>query len=476
MKSISALTITCCFWVCVFSWFGNWDFSQFIRSGENAGRLEFVMFDAEGPGAIVRFWVTTAEYDRQGILRIYLDHSDTPELEGEILSLISGGDIIDAPLSESVSKNTEYGKRGHNLYLPIPYAGHCKITYENPRMGKDETHVRERIFYNINYRTYIPGTKVSTFSRSDLATHTGEIAKVQEALLSHPDLSTYENETGDHVLLNGEGAIRGITVKLQAGDYEQALLSTVLKISFDGKQTVWVPVGNFYGIGSRLTPYKTYYTNVSADSTLTCYWVMPYKKSCEVTLEHIGEQSVNKSLTVYHSDFDWSRSTMYFGAGWADNNRIFTRRKTTKDGVENPFDVNFVTLTGKGIYVGDALNVFNTAYEWWGEGDEKVYVDGEEFPSHIGTGTEDYYGYAWGLPAEFDHPFIAQPDGTGDLQPGHVSNLRYRSLDIIPFGKSLVFDIELWHWAKTFVNFTPTTYWYMLPGGESNRGESNDLF
>lgn len=54
-------------------------------------------------------------------------------------------------------------------------------------------------------------------------------------------------------------------------------------------------------------------------------------------------------------------------------------------------------------------------------------------------------------------------------QCGHVSNVRYRGLDAIPFTESLVFDMEIWHWGSTVINYAPTTFWYMLPGGNSNR-------
>jgi hypothetical protein len=110
------------------------------------------------------------------------------------------------------------------------------------------------------------------------------------------------------------------------------------------------------------------------------------------------------------------------------------------------------------------LTLFNTANTWWGEGDEKIYVDGESFPSHIGTGTEDYYGYAWCKPEFFESAFHAQPSGDGNLVPGFTVNSRYRALDAIPFTKSIQFDMELWHWAKTTMDYAPTTIWYARPG------------
>ena len=87
------------------SWFANWDRSQFLRTDSVQGRREFVLLDADGPGAVVRFWATVADYGGQGTLRMYFDHDTVPAIEGEVLSLLSGGALAPAPLSASVSES-----------------------------------------------------------------------------------------------------------------------------------------------------------------------------------------------------------------------------------------------------------------------------------------------------------------------------------------------------------------------------------
>ncbi len=126
-------------------------------------------------------------------------------------------------------------------------------------------------------------------------------------------------------------------------------------------------------------------------------------------------------------------------------------------------DLNIALLKGRGVYAGDAVVVLNTADAWWGEGDEKIYVDGETFPSSFGTGTEDYFGYAWSRPELFAHPLIAQPAGAGNFHPGMTVNMRYRILDAIPFKESIRADIELWHWVKTVIDYGVTSYYYISP-------------
>jgi hypothetical protein len=159
---------------------------------------------------------------------------------------------------------------------------------------------------------------------------------------------------------------------------------------------------------------------------------------------------------------------MHFHAAWRQYTKIHTGTNKRQDQRSGARDVNYVSVTGQGVYVGDTLTLFNGADAWWGEGDEKIYVDGEAFPSHFGTGTEDYYGYAWCRPAAFSAPFHAQPEGGGNMASGLSVNSRYRALDAIPFARSLKLDMELWHWRDTYMDYAPTTFWYARPGASAN--------
>ena len=106
-----------------YTWFANWDRSMFIRTDTISGRREYVMMDTEGPGAIVRFWMTFAGKDSgKGILRIYFDGDTIPAIEGSAFAVLSDSLLTHEPLAASVSDSTEYEHRGHNLYLPLPYA------------------------------------------------------------------------------------------------------------------------------------------------------------------------------------------------------------------------------------------------------------------------------------------------------------------------------------------------------------------
>ena len=463
-------------------WFANHDASWFIRQEENNGRREFVMLDADGPGAIVRFWMTFGNQDAYtGTIRFYFDGNEVPEIEGPVLDVISGGMLVGEPLSSSVSPETNYYQRGHNLYLPIPYASHLKITYECPALNPEKH--SPSVYYNINYRTWEAGTEVISFTMDELQALNDQLTLIQttlsdagndatlstSSLTSYQESGTIEPENKLSMNLSGRSAIHRIHLKINAEKIEQALRSTVIEINFDGEKTVWSPVGDFFGTGYQIRPYKTWYTRVDEEGNLYCYWIMPFKSSAELSIINYGEQQVTvEAFNVATDRYKWTKNSMHFGAIWHELYEVESGGSSGVNGDDKHVDVNYVTLTGQGVYVGTGLTVFNTADAWWGEGDEKIWVDGETFPSFIGTGTEDYFGYAWCRPEKFDHFLIAQPDGSGNFHPGMSVNLRFNLLDVIPFTSSLQFDLELWHWAKTIMNYAPISYWYLKPGGSYN--------
>ncbi|RME92435.1 MAG: DUF2961 domain-containing protein, partial [Verrucomicrobia bacterium] len=465
-------------------WFANMDRSHFVRIEERNGRKEYVMMDEAGPGAVVRIWATWhgpgGKNFSNGTLRFYFDGSDTPAIEGPISEVLDGGGLITGPLAEGVSPKTPYGQRGHNLYLPIPYAKHCKITYSTDVLVDRGAYKGEALYYQINYRTYPEGTAVKTFDRQQLDALRGKIDAIQRRLLEsgvRPQPGWRMAQTAGplapkdtrELLLDHPGAIRLLTVRLTAADLEQALRSTVLEIEFDGERTVWCPVGEFFGRGYRSAPFRTWYTEVTPEGDMSCFWVMPYQQQARLRLINLSSQEVGVGkFQVAVSPWTWDDRSLHFHATWHQLTKVRSFREgATKPG-EGAFDVNYVTIQGRGVYVGDTLTVFNGTDAWWGEGDEKIYVDGETFPSHIGTGTEDYYGYAWCRPEFFQSPFHAEPIGEGNFHPGLTVNSRYRALDAIPFNRSLRFDMELWHWRNTQLNYAPTTFWYARPGATCN--------
>ncbi|ABW66766.1 glycoside hydrolase family 172 protein [Desulfosudis oleivorans] len=462
-------------------WFDNWDFCQYVRQEVIDGRNEWVLFDHEGPGAVVRIWLTAPLY--QGTIRVYLNSSDTPVIEGASDD-IGKQALVGSPLSAERSL-------GMNLYLPIPYACRCKITYDGPNCFGIFDNWNDRLYYQVNYRAYAAGTTVQSFSMDDLTAYGTEIQNVQNHL-SAPSMSVPApdriidgtpgivldpDETFEQTI-SGPGAITRLQISLDsAADIDQALRSTILAMDFDGVTRVWSPVGDFFGSGPGRYPYVTWWQEVAGDNTMTTRWVMPFQATAVIRLINLGDQQVTVSLkdTEVMDDAWQEGASMYFHATWHSQRNIPVAGNSidlsTFRFTANGRDWNYVTINGKGRYMGDTLTVYNRANAWWGEGDSKIWVDDEAFPSFFGTGTEDYYGYAFcGDGGTYEAPFHAQPRGEGDSDNiGYTTNTRTRSLDAIPFTSRLQVDMELWHWATTEMDYAVTCYWYAFDGATSNR-------
>ena len=424
--------------------------------------------DHEGAGAIVRTWMPWLKDRNPGTtnrIRIYLDGATEPVLEGNMLGLLDGTGLIPYPLAHS-------SLRSAVSFFPIPYAKSCKVT------------VTERpFFFQFTFREYAEGTPVKTFTMADFEKAASLTERVGKILLNPQSSGTGKPLTLAATLAAGQektialpegtAAIRALSVKLGSYADPSVTRSVVLKMEFDGKETVWCPVGDFFGTGIGLHPFQGWYRTVAEDGTMSCRWVMPYQKSGQVSIVNLGNESVDVQLEAQTGKWTWDDRSMYFNAAWRGQYPVPTR----------PFsDWNYITLKGRGVYMGDTLTIMNPVEKWWGEGDEKIWVDGEDFPSIFGTGTEDYYAYSWGGRSTdfYEHPFHAQVRSnkynklnrkTIDERntQGYSTETRTRSLDTMPFASSLQLDMEVWSGTDCDMGYGVGMYWYGDAATTSNR-------
>lgn len=457
-------------------WYANHDWNHFQGKEIINGRTEFVMLDADGPGVITRFW-SGGNPGLQSTMRFYIDGDTIPVWEaGRAGDLIGENKMIGYPLSAlCVSKDQPLpkpsAKLGHNLYAPIPFAKHIKITYEGP---DPRPSAGDGMFYNINYRLYKGEVKMESLTKETVvkyaeqlkATNTklgslidDETAAVEvekEADVKVADLSLGQGESGS-ITLEGASSIRRILLSLNADSLEQAVQDLRIQIAFDGTQTVDVPLGFFFGCGNQLLPVSDWYRKVDTLGNMASFWVMPFQSGAEVKIVNQGKAKADVQLKVATGDYQWADNSLYFHASYTEMKNYQTEARQGQD-------FNFITIPTAGNYVGDNLQIEKPVPGWWGEGDEKIYVDGSSFPDHFGTGTEDYYGYAWGgqYPDPFNHPFIGQPIGGANSkkQGGLTVNSRVRVLDAIPFNQSLRFDLESWNWHGGLVDYCWSCFWY----------------
>ncbi|MGC4038743.1 MAG: DUF2961 domain-containing protein [Chitinophagaceae bacterium] len=455
-------------------WFANADFNQFIREENKEGHKEYVMMDADGPGAIVRFWLTTVV--KPGTMRFYFDNEQKASVVIPGFDLLRGFKLGPALLNPHSSYERD-GKGGNTLYLPLLYQKHCKVTWEYA----DSATMKTSHYYQINYRTYAAGTTVETFSTDHLTKYKTEIDDAESKLWQPSAIRGDEIKLiksispGKEVsvsLPEGKHAIQVLSVHFTANkaDYEKIWRSVLLKIEFDGKQTVLCPVGEFIGSGFSGKKIKSWYRDLSDSGTMICRWLMPYKKESKITFTNGADFPIEINTGITVSSYNWTDRSMYFHVTYKFEQDIkdakwdYDLTKVAAKDMAAPIDWNFAALKGKGVYLGNTLSVNNHMKSWYGEGDAKAYVDNENFPSEFGTGLEDYYNTSWAPVILYQTPFANAPQADQPSSTGLNTFTRTRILDGIPFTKTFSFDMEMLSWDGGTIDAAATTYWYGFDG------------
>jgi Protein of unknown function (DUF2961) len=210
----------------------------------------------------------------------------------------------------------------------------------------------------------------------------------------------------------------------------------VIRIYWDHseKPSVEVPLGDFFGVGQGANvDYQSLPMNISSHGrSRNCFWSMPFKKHAKIT---ISNDLAGFGPTYFYYYVDWEKvkalpeEVLYFHARYHQQSKA------------KPGDHLVLNTTGRGSYVGTVYSVLQTVNGWFGEGDDRFFIDGEKIPSIQGTGTEDYFGDAWGF-REFSGSFNGVPLYEGPLAGDRVSAYRWHIMDPIHFSKSLKFSIE----------------------------------
>lgn len=457
-------------------WFANDDGYGVMRVDTTRYGLERVMLDTDGPGAITRFWITAI--DKHGTIRMYFDNEEEPSVTIPSYDLMNIG--VDGMVGGLLLPHTSYekdGRGGSTLFLPIPYQKHCKVTFTY----KEGDELTPR-YYQLNYRQYKKGTKVETFSRSQVARYQEKINEASrwlqnpclpDGLVESTDVTELSSSCGEScgiALPEGTNAIYELQIELQnvaPEDYAQRMRDIRMMLAFDGYATESIPLSDFACAGMGAREVKSYYMDCDGKGKITSRWFMPYRKSAVVMFSDVSKDDIKVSVKT--KPIKWDKRMLYFHAAWHQQKDVPLTTFDISD--EKAVDWNMVNISGRGVYKADMLTLYNYTRAWYGEGDEKIYVDGEPFPSHFGTGTEDYYNCSWAPVVVFQTPFGGAPREDIGCSLGYNTFFRTRHLDGIPFEKSLKFDLEMLGWQNGKADVAATTIWY----GDLNSKDASDF-
>ena len=293
----------------------------------------------------------------------------------------------------------------------------------------------------------------------------GQTWKVSPSIRIEPETTATIAE------IEGPGVIQHIWLTCHPQHWRRS----ILRIYWDGEESpsVETPIGDFFcnGWGERAN-VSSLPIAVNPAGGMNSYWPMPFRKSARITVENVqpaerGGEQVTLYYQVTYALDEVPDNLAYFHAQWRrDNPLAYKDVHTILDGVK-----------GHGHYVGTyiAWGVNNTG--WWGEGEIKFYMDGdEEYPTICGTGTEDYFGGAWnfehpkGEYGSFSTPFLGlpqviKPDGLYRSQQ-QFGMYRWHVLDPIRFEEDLKVTIQAlgWRSGRRYLplqdDIASVAYWY----------------
>jgi hypothetical protein len=264
----------------------------------------------------------------------------------------------------------------------------------------------------------------------------------------NPYIIINPGETFTIAEIEGPGAIQHIWMT-PTGNWQWS----IIRFYWDDETTpsIEVPVGAFFGMAwNEFAHLNSLAVTVNPGSAFNCYWKMPFRKKCKITMENINpEEPMRLYYQVTYVLTDIGEDEAYLHAQYRRSNPNTTSVHTILDGVK-----------GKGHYVGTYMGVGVRNNGWWGEGEIKFYIDGDkDFATIVGTGTEDYFCGSYNFEnratkqyQEFSTAYaglhqVIRPDGMYRSQQ-RFGMYRWHIQDPIRFDKDLKVTIQDLGWRQ----------------------------
>lgn len=235
----------------------------------------------------------------------------------------------------------------------------------------------------------------------------------------------------------------------------------VIRFYWDGEESpsVECPVAEFFAVGhGRVAPVNSLAVTVNAKNALSCFWPMPFHRRAKVTLTNEGD----KDATLVAYQITYVETEVPAGAG-----TFHAQYRQAVTGEQNPY-VILDGVHGQGRYVGTFLAWKQMEKGWFGEGEMKFYIDGDDrFPTICGTGTEDYFLASYGFPQSFSTAYSGSvlPANENAPPPQFWSLYRWHIQDPVNFGRDLRVTIQALGWAPKYRKLakdeiSSVAYWY----------------
>lgn len=275
---------------------------------------------------------------------------------------------------------------------------------------------------------------------------------------------------------SGPGVITHIWITINSPE-KFHLKKLVLRMFWDGESTpsVEAPIGDFFGLGNAdYFLFESAPLVIGQTKALNSFFPMPFAEHGRITVTNEGGAAVGSfyfnidyrafsqplpdDTYYFHAQYRQCAPCRGWTSDWQSNGQESVDGKANLNGADNYV---FLEASGRGHYVGVTHSILQNQDDWWGEGDDMIFVDGEKLPSIVGTGSEDYYLGAWGFNGgAADYLLFGNPVMGGFSAGGRSSVYRFHLDSPIPFTKSILVTMEHGHANHRSDNWFTVAYWY----------------
>jgi len=417
---------------------GDMDHGFFLRIEEHKTFTDAVLAEVSGSGMVSWIWSANPT----GELLLYIDDPNTPAVTMPFKDFIRGNFLpVHYPFA-SVTAN------GFNLHFPVIHSNYLKMVLRVP----DKKQLAA-FYYQVAWNAL--ALPVEPFNPEQIRQQKPFLRQIAKQLINPVTPSTAAKQ----IVVPPQQSVEifrtettGIIEYLQIeAPSKNALSALRIQAFWDEAQrpAMDCPLHLLAGVSSDFENVDSLPLTVHGNR-LSIRWPMPFESGTRLVL--INEQTKEIRLNIRISVSKETPPALRF-------HTQYTRFQDLK--TDAPNLLTLAAVSGSGRIAGCIINVRSRTDQWWGEGDQIIWLDDLSKPAWRGTGTEDYFGFAWCATKEFDHPFRGQSRVVRRAVYRDSAMHRYHLLDTLPFHTAAQFQTEAWSLAPGTMDYESLIIYYL---------------
>jgi hypothetical protein len=430
--------------------------SRFITTTPDG---EGVIFGAQGAGAVTRIWMVMGDgvsdpLDPKIRIRVRVDGRRRPVVDLSLPELFGGAS---PPFVRPLVEDRTTSGGGHVSYVPIPFSEGCQITL----VGADDA----KVWFQVTARLMADGDGVRSFDGRQSQSAFGAVLDKagSDPWIGGPSPTTSGTITlapgGGQVIatFDGPDVINGVVIRAPRKHWPRL----GLRFTFDDREPWLVPVSDLFAVpATDGEPSRSLFVGADYDGDLYCYFPMPFFERAVVELLRRpveGPTRVKVHYALRSTGTPPPPDAGYFGV----------QSRLLKDS-GSAGRITLLDLEGRGSWVGLMADLSPVDGVGWTflEGDEQVFIDGEETPSLQGTGVEDFFNGGFyfrgpdGQPTEFQTALAGAPY----FRRTRTKAVMYRLLlgDAVVFDRGIRAELETGPTGGLGVRARTVAYYYVV--------------